>query len=113
MLLGYHRELAHPPAAEPVTPQLMGRDQLGGGVLPDLAGDLRRISSVTAKQRRRYRVMGGAVLLPPDHGQARVAQHTRQFRQLDGPDRITYGHPGPLLLGERPAFVDRESETPA
>jgi hypothetical protein len=41
MLLGYHRELAHPPAAEPVTPQLMGRDQLGGGLLPDLAGDLR------------------------------------------------------------------------
>jgi predicted ATPase/DNA-binding SARP family transcriptional activator len=29
-----------PPAAEPVTPQLMGRDQLGGGPRPDLAGDL-------------------------------------------------------------------------
>jgi hypothetical protein len=40
LLLGHHRELAHTPTAEPVIPQLMGRDQLGGGLLPDLAGDL-------------------------------------------------------------------------
>jgi hypothetical protein len=51
--------------------------------------------------------------VPPGHGQPCVAQDARQFRQLDGPDRIGGGHPRPLLLGERPAFLDRESETPA
>src|SRR5262249_40577470 len=40
LLPGHHRELVHPPAAEPVTPQLMGCDQLGGGLRPDLVGDL-------------------------------------------------------------------------
>src|SRR5260370_7044553 len=57
--------------------------------------------------------MGGAVHLPPDHGHPRPAQHARQFRQLDEPDCIGAGHPRPLLLGERLAFPDRESETPA
>src|SRR5215472_10194828 len=57
--------------------------------------------------------MRGAVLPPPDHGQPRLAQHACQFRQLDEPDSIGAGHPRPLQLGERPAFLDRESETPA
>src|SRR5262249_57553367 len=96
-----------------VTGSERGCDQLGGSWGPDWVGDLRGISSITAKQRRRYRVMRGAVLLPPDHGQPRLAQHARQFRQLDEPDCIGAWHPRPLLLVERPTFLDRESETPA
>ena len=44
-LLGDHGKLAYSPAAEPVTPQLMGSDQLGQRLRPDLAGDVGRISA--------------------------------------------------------------------
>ena len=44
-LLGDHGKLAYSSAAEPDTPQLMGSDQLGQRLRPDLASDVGRISA--------------------------------------------------------------------